>query len=154
VRRVAALIVGLGLVPALVSGPAAATVPAAPKPFTNYCDFAATVESTNRAASDPTLFNSPKRFEKAWKALRAVDGRIPKHLPAAVRAAWKVVLATDAELTTIYARHHFDADAALKDPDFADVFGPRERRALRRIARYHRSTCGIEIGRASCRERV
>ena len=76
-------------------------------------------------------------------ALRAVDKRVPAKLPVKVRAAWKVVLASDAKLTAIYEKYDYDANKAFEDPEFTNEIGPAERAALKTIAEYHRSACGL-----------
>jgi hypothetical protein len=111
--------------------------------FTDYCTFAKAVEKTNAASASPTVANSKVKFKRAWLALRAVDKRVPAKLPVKVRAAWKVVLASDAKLTGIYERNDYDARKALADPEFKSVIGQAEHAALATIAEYHRSTCGL-----------
>lgn len=145
IRRIAAtalvvaVIAGAGVIGATEAGARTASRPR----FTDYCTFAKAVEQTNAASASPTVVNSNVKFKRAWLALRAVDRRVPKKLPVKVRAAWKVVLASDAKLTKIYAKHGYDANKALDDPDFKDVIGPAEHAALQTIAGYHRSVCGL-----------
>ena len=136
---VAAVVAGVGVVEATDAGAGTA----AKARFTNYCTFAKAVEQTNAASANPAIANSKVKFKRAWLALRVVDKRVPTKLPVKVSAAWKVVLAGDAKLTTIYARHGYDANKALNDPEFKAVIGPAERAALQTIADYHRSVCGL-----------
>jgi hypothetical protein len=127
----------------VIGAPDAGARTASKARFTDYCTFAKAVEQTNAASASPTVANSKVKFKRAWLALRVVDKRVPKKLPVKVRAAWKVVLASDAKLTAIYARHDYDANKALADPDFKKVIGPAEHAALQTIAEYHRSVCGL-----------
>jgi hypothetical protein len=111
--------------------------------FTDYCTFAKAVEKTNADSASPTVVNSKVKYKRAWLALRAVDKRVPAKLPVKVRAAWKVVLASDAKLTAIYKKYNFDAKKATDDPEFKNVIGPAVQAALKTIADYHRSVCGL-----------
>lgn len=112
--------------------------------FTDYCTFAKAVEKTNAAFANPTLQYNKTKFKRAWLALRAVDKRIPAKLPVKVRAAWKVVLASDAKLTAIYEKYDYAANKAFDDPEFKNEIGPAERAALKTIAEYHASACGLK----------
>jgi hypothetical protein len=140
VATAAVLVAALGAV-GLLGGSDAGAGTAASTRFTDYCTFAKAVEKTNAASANPAVTNSKPKFKRAWLALRAVDKRVPAKLPIKVRAAWKVVLAGDVKLTAIYEKHGYDANKALDDPAFK--IGPAEHAALKTIAEYHRSVCGL-----------
>jgi hypothetical protein len=140
-RSVVAAALIAGSVGAL--GVVGATDAAASARFTDYCTFAKAVEKTNAAAANPTVVKSKSKYKRAWLALRAVDKRVPAKLPVKVRAAWKVVLASDAKLTAIYEKYDYDANKALDDSEFKNAIGSAEQAALKTIAEYHRSVCGL-----------
>jgi hypothetical protein len=136
---VAAVVAGAGVIGATDAGARTASRAR----FTDYCTFAKAVEKTNAASANPAIAKSKAKYKRAWLALRAVDKRVPTKLPVEVRAAWKVVLASDAKLTTIYEKHDYDTNKALKDPKFTSEVGPAVQAALKTIADYHRSVCSL-----------